>query len=145
MIAIGIVAALLMNGLVFPRHCRVVFLSDTARTLGLLSQLYMTLSQCVASIYSVILTYADASGSHIFRAQPALAHDDKRKTLKMELQIRYNLYLLSALITTMHDEISLVPVSGSRCPYAQNSAQAIYSETPRPLSQDGQHHAEAAR
>ena len=50
MIAIGIVAALLMNGLVFPRHCRVVFLSDTARTLGLLSQLYMTLSQCVASI-----------------------------------------------------------------------------------------------
>lgn len=51
------------------------------------------------------------SGSHIFRAQPALAYDDKRKTLKMELQIRYNLYLLNALITTMHDEISLVPVS----------------------------------
>ncbi|TFY68062.1 hypothetical protein EVJ58_g1227 [Rhodofomes roseus] len=91
MIAIGIVAALLMNGLVFPRHCRVLFLSDTARTLGLLSQLYMTLSH------------------HMFRAQPALAYDDKRKTLKMELQIRYNLYLLNALITTMHDEISLVP------------------------------------
>ena len=50
MIAIGIVAALLMNGLVFPRHCRVVFLSDTARTLGLLSQLYMTLGQCVLSV-----------------------------------------------------------------------------------------------
>jgi len=91
MIAIGIVAALLMNGLVFPRHCRVLFLSDTARTLGLLSQLYMTL------------------GHYMFRAQPALAYDDKRKTLKMELQIRYSLYLLNALITTMHDEISLVP------------------------------------
>ncbi|KZT66828.1 hypothetical protein DAEQUDRAFT_729793 [Daedalea quercina L-15889] len=91
MIAIGIVAALLMNGLVFPRHCRVLFLSDTARTLGLLSQLYMTLSH------------------YMFRAQPALAYDDKRKTLKMELQIRYNVYLLNALITTMHDEISLVP------------------------------------
>lgn len=62
MIAVGIVAALLMNGLVFPRHCRVyvlsliiltsltmirkvLFISDASRTLGLLSQLYMTLSQ----------------------------------------------------------------------------------------------------
>lgn len=63
MIAAGIVAALLMNSLLFPRHCRVcaqltaekysvvdmvqqvLFLSDTSRTLGLLSSLYLTLSQ----------------------------------------------------------------------------------------------------
>ena len=65
MIAAGIVAALLVNSLLFPRHCRVrtlptpasegrvlifwlkqvLFLSDTSRTLGLLSSLYLTLSQ----------------------------------------------------------------------------------------------------
>ena len=67
MIAAGIVAALIVNSVLFPRHCRVcglymfragpserahsryatqvLFLSDTSRTLGLLSSLYLTLSQ----------------------------------------------------------------------------------------------------
>ena len=65
MISAGMVAALLMNSLVFPRHCRVrnsvksrpctqaltpaqvFFLSDTSRTLGLLTDLYLALSQYV--------------------------------------------------------------------------------------------------
>ncbi|KAI0928180.1 hypothetical protein AcW2_004274 [Taiwanofungus camphoratus] len=91
MIAIGIILALIMNGLVFPRHCRVLFLSHTSRTLGLLSHLYMTLSH------------------DTFRMQAALAQAERRKTVKLELQIRNALYRLSALITTMHDEISLLP------------------------------------
>ncbi|KZT03579.1 uncharacterized protein LAESUDRAFT_659459 [Laetiporus sulphureus 93-53] len=91
MIAVGIVGALLMNSLVFPRHCRVVFLSDTSRTLSLLSQLYMTL------------------GHDIFRKQPAFEHPERHKMLKLELEIRNSLYRLSVLITTMHDEISLLP------------------------------------
>lgn len=42
--------------------------------------------------------------------QAALAQAERRKTVKLELQIRNALYRLSALITTMHDEISLLPV-----------------------------------
>ena len=64
MITAGVLAALLMNTLVFPKHCRVnteqieviivpdlsntsqvLFLRNASRTLGLLSQLYLTLSR----------------------------------------------------------------------------------------------------
>jgi hypothetical protein len=64
MIIAGVLAALLMNTLVFPKHCRVntrqikaivdsdlsgtsqmLFLRNASRTLGLLSQLYLTLSR----------------------------------------------------------------------------------------------------
>ncbi|KAH9951443.1 hypothetical protein B0H21DRAFT_776136 [Amylocystis lapponica] len=62
MIAAGMIAALFMNSLVFPRHCRYAF-----------------------------------------------AQEDRRKTLKLELQIRNTLYRLSVLITTMHAELSLLP------------------------------------
>ncbi|KAI0822655.1 hypothetical protein BC628DRAFT_1421604 [Trametes gibbosa] len=91
MIAAGIVAALLMNSLLFPRHCRVLFLSDTSRTLGLLSSLYLTLSH------------------DMFRVHRTRMHEERRKTLKLELQIRSALYRLSALVKTMHDELSLLP------------------------------------
>ncbi|KAI8998920.1 hypothetical protein BD414DRAFT_476445 [Trametes punicea] len=91
MIAAGIVAALLMNSLLFPRHCRVLFLSDTSRTLGLLSSLYLTLSH------------------DMFRIHRTRIHEERRKTLKLELQIRSALYRLSALVKTMHDELSLLP------------------------------------
>ncbi|KAI0637282.1 hypothetical protein C8Q77DRAFT_1050225 [Trametes polyzona] len=91
MIAAGIVAALLMNSLLYPRHCRVLFLSDTSRTLGLLSSLYLTLSH------------------DMFRVHRTRLHEERRKTLKLELQIRSALYRLSALVKTMHDELSLLP------------------------------------
>ncbi|KAI0781250.1 hypothetical protein BD413DRAFT_462963 [Trametes elegans] len=90
-IAAGIVAALLVNSLLFPRHCRVIFLSDTSRTLGLLSSLYLTLSH------------------DMFRVHRARIHEERRKTLKLELQIRSSLYRLTALVKTMHDEVSLLP------------------------------------
>jgi len=35
---------------------------------------------------------------------------EKRKTLKLEVQIRNALHRLTLLITTMNDELSLVPV-----------------------------------
>ncbi|CCM06383.1 uncharacterized protein FIBRA_08642 [Fibroporia radiculosa] len=91
MITIGIVGALLMNSVVFPRHCRVLFLSETSSTLGLMSALYMAL------------------GNDIFRKQPCYIHPQRKRILKLELHIRSQLHRLSALITTMHDEISLLP------------------------------------
>ncbi|OCH95253.1 hypothetical protein OBBRIDRAFT_614539 [Obba rivulosa] len=92
MIGGGILAALLMNSLVFPRHCRVLFLRDTSRTLCLLSCLYLMLSH-------------DMFRSH----GRSMRDNDKRKALKLALQIRNALYRLSALIETMHDELSLLP------------------------------------
>lgn len=37
--------------------------------------------------------------------------EEKRKTLKLELQIRSSLYRLSTVLKTMDDELSLLPVS----------------------------------
>jgi hypothetical protein len=36
---------------------------------------------------------------------------DNRKTLKLEVQIRNALHRLTVLVTTMNDELTLVPVS----------------------------------
>ncbi|KAG0705229.1 hypothetical protein DFH29DRAFT_800614 [Suillus ampliporus] len=91
MIALGIVAALATNSLVFPRHSRVLFLNQTSRILCLLSQLYLLL------------------GQGMFRNIYAFTPHDKRETLKLELQIRNALHRSSSLLTTMNDELSLVP------------------------------------
>jgi hypothetical protein len=51
--------------------------------------------------------YSDMFNNPRFSFMP----HDKRKTLKLEVQIRNALYHLTILITTMNDELSLVPVS----------------------------------
>ncbi|KAG2147365.1 hypothetical protein BD769DRAFT_1415945 [Suillus cothurnatus] len=91
MIALGIIAALATNSLVFPRYSRVLFLNQTSRTLRLLSQLYLLLVQ------------------GMFRNIYAFTPHDKQETLKLELQIRNTLHRSSSLLTTMNDELSLVP------------------------------------
>ncbi|KAI0085393.1 hypothetical protein BDY19DRAFT_896736 [Irpex rosettiformis] len=91
MISLGMIAALLMNSLVFPRHSRVYFLFDTSRTLGLLTDLYLSLSH------------------EIFTDKATLSRDSRRKALKLELEVRNSLHRLSAFITTMHSEFSLLP------------------------------------
>ncbi|KAH9946389.1 uncharacterized protein BXZ73DRAFT_37522 [Epithele typhae] len=91
MIAAGILAAVIVNSMLFPRHCRVLFLNDTARTLGRLSTLYLTLSH------------------DMFRMNRTRSLEERRKQLKLELQTRSSLYRLSALLKTMNDELSLLP------------------------------------
>ncbi|KAH7908025.1 Fusaric acid resistance protein-like-domain-containing protein [Hygrophoropsis aurantiaca] len=91
MIAFGIIAALAMNSLIFPRHSRVLFLNDTSRTLGILSQLYLLLTRGMFHEFSTFTPY------------------DKRQILKLELQIRDALPRLESLIRTMGHELSLVP------------------------------------
>ncbi|KAG2149189.1 hypothetical protein DEU56DRAFT_970914 [Suillus clintonianus] len=90
-IALGIIAALATNSLVFPRYTRVLFLNQISRTLSLLSQLYLLL------------------GQGMFRNIYAFTPHDKQETLKLELQIRNALHQSSSLLTTMNDELSLVP------------------------------------
>ncbi|KAI0688742.1 hypothetical protein BC835DRAFT_1407984 [Cytidiella melzeri] len=91
MISLGMITALLMNSLVFPRHSRVCFLFDTSRTLGLLTDLYLSLSH------------------EIFNDKATLSRDERRKALKLELEVRNALHRLTALIATMHSEFSLLP------------------------------------
>ena len=50
----------------------------------------------------------------MFRLNRLRTHEEQRKVLKLELQIRSSLYRLSALIKTMNDELSLLPVSHLR-------------------------------
>ncbi|KAF8837834.1 hypothetical protein BDN67DRAFT_997945 [Paxillus ammoniavirescens] len=90
-IAVGIVSALTMNGLVFPRHSRIMFLNQTSRSLGFLSHLYLLLGRdMIHNIY-------------------AFTPCDKRKTVKLELHIRNALQRSKSLLTAMNDELSLVP------------------------------------
>ncbi|KAF8892705.1 hypothetical protein BD779DRAFT_1436676 [Infundibulicybe gibba] len=88
LIIAGIISALLMNNFVFPRHCRVMFLDGASRSVGLLSKLYMSLSR------------------DLFHPNQLL---DNRETLKLELGIRKLLHRMNILVTTMNDELSLVP------------------------------------
>ncbi|KAI0060839.1 hypothetical protein BV25DRAFT_1827399 [Artomyces pyxidatus] len=91
MIGAGIIAALAVNTLIFPRRCRVLFLHDTSRTLGLLSQLYLTL------------------GREMFQHSISCDPDARRRTLRLELEIRNALYRLTLLISAMNDELSMLP------------------------------------
>jgi len=88
----GMVAALLMNSLVFPRHCRVLFLWYTSHSLGLLSSLYVTLCH------------------EMFHRRGRHVDIDRQKMLELEMEIRSSLYSLSALIVTMKNEFALLPV-----------------------------------
>ncbi|PFH47852.1 hypothetical protein AMATHDRAFT_151147 [Amanita thiersii Skay4041] len=89
--AVGIVAALMMNSLVFPRHCRVMFLNCACRTLGLLIQLYMAICR------------------DLFQSTQPSSSFYRRKILRLETDIRKMLYGMSILLATMEDELSLIP------------------------------------
>ncbi|KAI0029310.1 hypothetical protein K488DRAFT_56638 [Vararia minispora EC-137] len=91
MISAGIVAALAVNTLMWPRHCRVLFLRSTSQTLALLSQLYLML------------------GRNLFLRSKSYSVHDRKKILKLELHIRNCLSRLSYLVVTMNDEVSLMP------------------------------------
>ncbi|KAJ3777872.1 hypothetical protein FB446DRAFT_77222 [Lentinula raphanica] len=91
MICAGIAGAVIMNGFVFPRHARVIFLDGISKILESLTELYMSLSR------------------DLMRPLGGYGHN-KRKTLKLELRIRNALQRMSNLITTMGDELSLVPI-----------------------------------
>ncbi|RDB24188.1 Uncharacterized protein C26F1.08c [Hypsizygus marmoreus] len=91
MIMAGIVAALLMNSLLFPRHCRVLFLDSTCNILSLFSKLYMGLSRDLF---------------HRSQTSSAIA---KHKSIRLEIDIRQLLHRSTILITTMDDELSLIP------------------------------------
>ncbi|KAH9977258.1 hypothetical protein BGW80DRAFT_1435937 [Lactifluus volemus] len=91
MISAGVLAALVMNTLVFPKHCRMLFLRNASHTLGLLGQLYLALSR------------------DLFKRNRVCIPDDGRRVLMLELEIRNSSIRLSRLMIALRDEMSLLP------------------------------------
>ncbi|TFL06868.1 hypothetical protein BDV98DRAFT_1716 [Pterulicium gracile] len=88
MISLGIVAAVAMNNLVFPRHCRVLLLRNACRSLRVTGALYMSMIRDLMGMPGGL---------------------DKRDMLKLELSNQKTLESMSTLLVAMQHELSLVP------------------------------------
>lgn len=93
MIMAGIVSAIIVNHTFYPRHCRILFLTGTCRTLSLLNQLYLTM------------------GRDLYQHGTQISHTptSKRPILKLEIRCRNSLHQLSLVSKAMNDELSWVP------------------------------------
>lgn len=89
-ISIGIVAAILINHLLFPRHCRVIFLSGMAQALASLTQLYLHLS-------------------HRTLNEVARTRSSMLRGAKLDLKLREMISRQNLLVKQMDNEISLMP------------------------------------
>lgn len=86
-----------------------LFLRNASRTLGLLSQLYLTLCRHV-SCATLMGTSDSKRNRDLFKRNRAFTPGDRRRTQKLELEIRNSLIRLSRLIVALRDEMSLLPV-----------------------------------
>ncbi|KAK1229061.1 hypothetical protein PQX77_007877 [Marasmius sp. AFHP31] len=91
MISLGVIAALLVNSLLYPRLCRVLFLDSACQSVGLLTQLYTSISR------------------ELFQNPGHASLIERRRRLRIEWDIRKSLHRMSVLVITMNDELSLVP------------------------------------
>ncbi|KAG9105867.1 hypothetical protein FRC07_009074 [Ceratobasidium sp. 392] len=89
-ISIGIVAALVVNHVLFPQHCRVLFLSGMAQVLDEVTGLYLHLSH--RTLNERVRTKASVA-----------------RSAKMELRIRELIARENVWLTQMEHEISLMP------------------------------------
>ena len=85
MIAAGIVAALIVNTVLWPRHCRVLFLESTSQTLGLLSQLYLMLGRSVRLATRLMHMLMVIASRDLFLRSLSYHPRDHRKLVKLEL------------------------------------------------------------
>ncbi|CAE6538098.1 unnamed protein product [Rhizoctonia solani] len=89
-VSIGIVAAILINHFVFPRHCRVMFLEGMARVLAKQTKLFLHLSQ---------RTLNEAARTRKGMARGA----------QMDLKLQEMIAREKLLLTQMEHEVSLMP------------------------------------
>ncbi|XP_006458411.1 hypothetical protein AGABI2DRAFT_199986 [Agaricus bisporus var. bisporus H97] len=89
-ISAGIVAALLVNSILFPRHCRALFLRRVCDLLGTSNQLFMNMS-----------------GDLFYYNRISIIH--RKRNNKLERETRHLLCRMATLLKTMHHEASLVP------------------------------------
>ncbi|KAF9264928.1 hypothetical protein L218DRAFT_1076360 [Marasmius fiardii PR-910] len=91
MILLGILAALVLNSAVYPRMCRVMFLQSACQAVGLLTQLYTSISR------------------DLFQHTGHSDMIERKRRLGIEWNIRQTLHRMSVLVATMNDELSLAP------------------------------------
>ncbi|KAF8758275.1 Fusaric acid resistance protein-like [Rhizoctonia solani] len=89
-VAIGIVAAILINHFVFPRHCRVMFLEGMAQVLSKETALFLHLSQRTLN-------------------EAARTRNGMVRGAKMDLRLREMIAREKLLLTQMVHEVSLMP------------------------------------
>ncbi|CAE6444637.1 unnamed protein product [Rhizoctonia solani] len=89
-VAIGIVAAILINHFLFPRHCRVMFLEGMAHVLAKQTTLFLHLSQRTLN-------------------EAARTRNGMVRGAKMDLRLREMIAREKLLLTQMQHEISLMP------------------------------------
>ncbi|QRV99790.1 fusaric acid resistance-like protein [Ceratobasidium sp. AG-Ba] len=89
-ISIGIIGAILVNHFLFPRHCRVMFLSGMAHVLANLTQLYLHLS-------------------HRTLHETARTRSGMIRGAKLDLKLREMIARENVLLKQMEHEISLMP------------------------------------
>ena|SRR6266404_2240033 len=121
-----------------------LFLRNTSRTLGLLSQLYLTRSRHARFPADSGSLISPHENRELFKRNRVYTPDDRRRSLKLELEIRNSLIRLSRLIVALHDEMSLLPV----CPAAYSAWRPymnLHSETYDAVSQHHWFHANNPR
>ncbi|KAH7318022.1 Fusaric acid resistance protein family-domain-containing protein [Rhizoctonia solani] len=89
-VSIGIVAAILINHFLFPRHCRVMFLEGMAQVLAKQTRLFLHLSQRTLN-------------------EAARTRNDMVRGAKMDLRLREMIAREKILLNQMQHEISLMP------------------------------------
>ncbi|KDQ12279.1 hypothetical protein BOTBODRAFT_161808 [Botryobasidium botryosum FD-172 SS1] len=90
-IAIGIVAAILINHFIYPRHSRVLFLLQTGKLLGQITDHYISLSR------------------HMFQNGFLYPSRSRKEHARKELEMRRTLIRQKEILRAMDLEISLLP------------------------------------
>ncbi|KAL5635301.1 hypothetical protein ACGC1H_004175 [Rhizoctonia solani] len=113
-IAIGIIAALLINHILFPRHARVMFLSGMAKVLEDTRELYSGLSR---------RTLNDRPRSRPNSVRGPM--DKHSNAAKLELRLRELVAREKMYLSQMEHELSLMPKPTSSYRAATNYAQRL--------------------
>lgn len=138
MIGAGIIAALMVNHFVFPRHCRVrpppaYVMTPTLIGTIRFSSSQMLVNHCRYSVSCTCLTVGEQAPSsrgtenrrlwfsrHMIQGGQIYSTSARQITLQRELEIRGALHRLSLLLLAMNDELSLLPVSNQGVKSAQS-------------------------
>ncbi|CAE6417908.1 unnamed protein product [Rhizoctonia solani] len=113
-ISIGIIAAILINHILFPKHARVMFLSGMAKVLEDIRELYSGLSR---------RTLNDRPRSRPNSVRGPM--DKHSSTAKLELRLRQLVARKKMYLNQMEHEISLMPKPTSSYRAATNYAQRL--------------------
>jgi hypothetical protein len=103
----------LMNHFVFPRHCRLIFLSRTSKILGKFNELYISHSKFAPPSLSSTKAYYSKFHYRQLINGTSSTSPDERRLMKLEDDILASLVRADTLIDMMQLEICILPVRPS--------------------------------